>query len=108
MSTDSSCPAVTRGIEMLRIPMADLPPPAIVYAGYLCLKGGMCLEALLSAYSTYAQITEGLPCDDDLYLVTPSIRAEWDIAQRDYELTASTSDPETRRLRVRRKNQAPS
>lgn len=100
------CPAVARGIEMLRLPMGDLPRPALVYAGYLCLRVGMCIETLLSAYSTYAQIVEDLPCDDDLYLATPMIRAEWDVAQRDYELTTVAIGQESPRLRVQRRNRA--
>jgi hypothetical protein len=100
------CPAVARGIEMLRIPMGNLPQTALVYAGCLCLRVGMCIEVLLSAYATYAQIVENLSCDDDLYLATPTIRAEWDVAQRDYELVTVAGDPGSSRLRVQRKSQA--
>jgi hypothetical protein len=97
------CPAVARGIEMLRLPMGDLPQTALIYAGCLCLRVGMCIEVLLSAYSTYAQIVEDLSCDDDLYLATPTIRAEWNIAQRDYELATIEDGPGSSRLRVQRR-----
>jgi hypothetical protein len=100
------CPAVARGIEMLRIPMGDLPQTALIYAGCLCLRVGMCIEVLLSAYSTYAQIVENLPCNDDLYLATPTIRAEWDVAQRDYELATIATGPGSSRLRVQRKKES--
>ncbi len=97
-------PAVTRGMEMLRLPMGDLPQVAIIYAGYLCRRVGMCIEVLLSAYVTYAQIVEGLSCDDDLYLVTPVIHAEWNVAQRDYEIvTLAIGSGGLARLRVQRK-----
>jgi hypothetical protein len=92
---------------MLRLPMASLPREAIIYAGYLCLRVGMCIETLLSAYSTYAQIVEGLSCDDDLYTVTPPIRAEWDVALRDYELVPLAVDQGPPRLRVRLRDEEP-
>lgn len=92
--------AVDRGVHLLtRVPVGDLPPEAIIYAGYLCMKVGMCGEVMLSAYVVYAQIVEGLACDDALYAVTPFIRAEWKRAQRDYERVVD----EAGRLRVRRK-----
>jgi hypothetical protein len=100
------CPAVARGIEMLHLPMGDLPQTALIYAGCLCLRVGMCIEVLLSAYVTYAQIIENLPCDEDLYLATPTIRTEWDVAQRDYELATMASGPGSSRLYVQRKSQA--
>jgi len=87
---------------MLHLPMASLPREALIYAGYLCLRVGMCIETLLSAYTTYAQIVEGLSCDDDLYTVTPTIRAEWDVALRDYELVPLAVEQGPPRLRVQR------
>lgn len=102
LESSNHCPAVARGVEMLRLPMTSLPREAVIYAGYLCLRVGMCTETLLSAYTTYAQIVEGLSCDDDLYTVTPTIRAEWDVALRDYELVPLAVDQGPPRLHVRR------
>ena len=106
-SQDIQSPALTRALEMLRLPMGNLPREALIYAGYLCLRVGMCLETLLSAYATYAQIIEDLPCNDDLYLATPTIRTEWDGAQRDYTLVTVPNGSESPRLRVQRRDQAP-
>lgn len=92
--------AVDRGVELMRVPMRELPHPAIIFAGYLCKKLGMCGEVMLSAYATYAQVVEGLPCDDDLYFASPSVLAMWEEAQRDY---VRVEDPDGR-LRVKRRD----
>ncbi len=82
----AASPAVERGHELFsRTRIGDIPEAAIVYAGYLCTKFGMCGEVMLTGYVVYAQIAEGLECDDILYKVTPEVRAEWDRAQLEYE-----------------------
>ncbi len=96
-------PAVARGMEMLRIPMGDLPSAAILYASYLCRRVGMCTEVMLSAYVAHAQIVDGLACDDPLYFATPEVRAGWEEAQRDYELDEYKGDGGALCRRVRRK-----
>jgi hypothetical protein len=59
--------AVKRGTEMMHVPMNQLPPLAVEFAKKLCREVGGCMEVLLTAYVVYAQLVEGLPCDDDLY-----------------------------------------
>jgi hypothetical protein len=68
----------------MKTPMGELPHEAVIFSGFMCQRYMMCMEVMLSAYCVYAQIIEGLPCDDDLYRVTPRIRDEWDEAQRDW------------------------
>lgn len=78
-------PAVTRGQELFfKVAIEDLPSEAFVYAGYLCIKYGMCSEVMLTAYCHYAQIVEGLECDDDLYSVDSEYRSFWETAQKTY------------------------
>lgn len=85
MSTAQS-PAVDRGVQMAAtVPMADLPHEVFIYAGYLCTKYGMCGETMITAFCHYAQIVEGLACDDELYLATDRARAEWADAQANWE-----------------------
>ncbi len=63
--------AEERGMEMMRIPMGQLPPLALEFAKHLCSQVGMCMEILLTAYTVYAQCVEQLECTDDLYLARP-------------------------------------
>jgi hypothetical protein len=92
-------PAVQRAVEMMHVPMGELPQPALLYAAFLCQKFMMCGEVCLSAYATYAQIVEGLACDDSLYVVTDEHRAWWAEAQRDFE---QVPDPNGK-IRIRRR-----
>lgn len=84
---DYNSPAVNRGVEMMKIPMRDLPAEAFIFAGYMCSKYGMCGEVLLTAYCYYAQIVEGLECanDDELYKAHESVRVDWAFVQREWE-----------------------
>ena len=85
MSTAQS-PAIDRGIQMAAtISMANLPHEAFIYAGYLCMKHGMCSEVMITAYCHYAQIVEGLTCDDAMYLATDRVRADYADAQANWE-----------------------
>lgn len=59
--------AEDRGHEMMLYPIRDLPHLAIAFAKVLCQEFGMCGETLLTAWTIYAQMVEGLPCEDDLY-----------------------------------------
>ena len=68
--------AEERGMEMMQLPMKDLPDLARKFAQYLCLQVGVCMEVLLTAYTVYAQCVEDLPCTDDLYLASP-LHEEW-------------------------------
>lgn len=69
MATKKKKPtALSRGQEMMRIKMCDLPELAIGHLKYLSAKIGMCMEVCLTVYTVYAQIVEGLPCDDELYI----------------------------------------
>lgn len=62
--------AVDRAVEMMKIPMNELPKRAIGYAKFMCNKYMMCGEVLLTSWAHYAQAVEGLECDDDLYKIT--------------------------------------
>lgn len=68
--------AEDRGIEMMLIPMGELPPLALAFAARLCGSRGICGEMLLSAWCSYAQEIEGLVCTDDLYR-SPKWVVEW-------------------------------
>ncbi len=80
----SYSPAVERGIEMMRIPMRDLPEKALIMCRHMCDTYMMCMEVMLTAYVVYAQIEEGLECDDDLYRVDLCLQGEWELAQSRY------------------------
>ena len=62
--------ASDRGMQMMFIPMGQLPPIAIAYARNMCNRMGMCMEVLLSAYTVYAHYVEGYTFDgvDELYI----------------------------------------
>ena len=64
--------AEERGIELLTIPMKDLPALAKDFARKLCKEVGVCIEVMLTAYTIYAQCVENLPCTDSLYKARPS------------------------------------
>lgn len=59
--------ATERGQEMMLIKMGELPKMALDFLEHLVSKVGMCMETCLTAYTVYAQIIEGLSCDDSLY-----------------------------------------
>ena len=68
--------AEERGMEMMSVPMNQLPPLATKYAKKLCGEVGMCMEVLLTAWTVYAQCVEGLTCTDELYKARPQ-DIEW-------------------------------
>jgi hypothetical protein len=68
--------AEQRGMEMMLIPMRDLPPLALEFANKLAREAGMCMETLLTAYTVFAQCAEGLPCTDELYVAREADR-QW-------------------------------
>lgn len=59
--------AEQRGMELLTMPMKDLPDLASQFARFLCQKYGGCTEVFLTAYTVYAQLAESRTCTDDLY-----------------------------------------
>lgn len=59
--------AVERAQEFFSKPGREIPKLAFVYAQELCRRYGGCCEVIISAYAHYAQLEEGLPCNDDLY-----------------------------------------
>jgi len=73
--------AVERGQELMEVPMDQLPEAALKFAADLCRRFGMCGEVCLTAYTIYAQVVEGLPCNDGLYEATEERRAEFEAAQ---------------------------
>jgi hypothetical protein len=56
-----------RGMQMMEIPMGQLPPLALEYSKYLCNRYGMCGEVLLTAYCHYAEAVEGTSTSDIAY-----------------------------------------
>ena len=60
--------AQERASEMMSMKIKDLPLLAKEYLIDLSSRVGFCGEVCLTAYATYAQLEEGLKCDDDLYL----------------------------------------
>lgn len=59
--------AEQRGMQMMSVPIKDLPPVAVDFCHKLCRELGGCLEVYLTAWTVYAQCVEGLKCSDDLY-----------------------------------------
>lgn len=56
---------------------SDIPAKATAYARHIVHQSAACSEVFLTAYAHYAQIEEGLTCDDEMYAVTDAIRAEY-------------------------------
>jgi hypothetical protein len=84
-------PAKGRAQELFAMPRKDVPPIALAYASHMCQRYGGCGEVILTAFAHHAQIAEGLPCADNLYMVD-------DEARRDYAAVAArtvgwTADP---------------
>lgn len=63
--------ALERGMDMMHMPIKDLPKKARLFAKVLCDEVGGCMEVYITAYTVYAQLEEGLHCDDELYLPRP-------------------------------------
>jgi hypothetical protein len=61
--------AVKRAMYLMQVAIKDLPPPAIAIRNHLARMVGMCMEVCITAFAAYAQVVEGLPCTDDLYIV---------------------------------------
>jgi len=66
--------AVERARQMLYIPASKLPPAALALRDKMWRELGMCIEVCLTAFICYAQVIEGLPCDDELYICQPTER----------------------------------
>ena len=70
--------ATTRANELFcNTKNSDVPANAQKYRDYMCRKYAMCGEVILTAFAHYAQIDEGLPCDDEMYKVTDADRVEY-------------------------------
>lgn len=100
MPNVSMSPALTRAMKMFNdIPMGQLPDQALIFCAYMCKKYMGCGEVMLTAYGIYAQIVEGLSCDEEMYAVTDRIREEWDEAQRTLRVQRD-AEGEVGRIRV--------
>jgi len=76
-------PAMHRAVEMFNdIKMVELPDEALIYCAYMCKKYMGCGEVMLTAYCVYAQLAEGLTCDEEMYMADARHRDEWAEAQR--------------------------
>ena len=70
--------AIQRANELFRsVPGSDLPLNALKYRNYMCRKHAMCAEVILTAFAHYAQIDEGLTCNNILYKVSDEDRQEY-------------------------------
>lgn len=56
--------AERRSLELCNEKFLNIPEIAYEYIKYLLSKHGRCGEIFLKAFSHYAQIIEGLPCED--------------------------------------------
>lgn len=59
--------ATERGMQMMEIPMGQLPKRAQNFAKWKCSRVGMCMEVLLFCWCVYANIAEGLVADNPEY-----------------------------------------
>lgn len=67
--------ALERGIELLQTNEGELPILALVFQRNIWKRSGISIEGALTAFTVYAQIVEGLPCEDPNY--------KWDSDQID-------------------------
>jgi len=81
--------AQERGMQMFKTPMGQLPDEALIYCAYMCKKYMGCGEVMLTAYTVYAQIHEGLVCDDEMYMADNRHRSEYAEAQRTLKVIRS-------------------
>lgn len=83
-------PALERGMHMFtKVKMGDLPDEALIYCAYMCKKYMGCGEVMLTAYTVYAQLSEGLECDEEDYKADDRHRSEWSEAQRTLKVIRS-------------------
>ena len=68
--------AEERGMEMMLIPLGQLPVLARKFAKKLASEVGLCGEVYLTAWTSYAQCIEDLECTDALYMVHDTDR-QW-------------------------------
>ena len=78
--------AVQRAYELMLLPMRDAPLMARMYLQNLSSRVGVCGEVCMTAYATYAQLTEKLPCTDDLYTPSPTEVAIYNELAEKYSL----------------------
>lgn len=69
--------ASRRAHELFNAKGSAVPEKARKYRDHMCRKYAACSEVILAAFAHYAQIEEGLPCDEADFVVTEKIRAEY-------------------------------
>lgn len=67
--------ALERAQELMKALGRDWPMKAARAVNFLVNKYGGCGEVILTAFAGYAQVCEGLPCDDPAYAASPELRA---------------------------------
>jgi hypothetical protein len=67
--------AVERAQELMKVLGRDLPPKALLACNFLARKYDSSGEIMLAVFAGYAQVCEGLPCDDPAYAASPELRA---------------------------------
>lgn len=70
--------AIERAEDLMNVPTRALPARARHYGHWLCAKYGMSRQTFLTAYTTYAAVAEGLPCDDPLPCPDGPARRDWE------------------------------
>jgi hypothetical protein len=73
---ESKKTSVDRAVELMSVPAKDLPPIALAFRNQLCSELGMCMEVCLTAFAVYANLVEGLECDDAAY-APRGVDVEW-------------------------------
>lgn len=80
------CPAIERAMVMMRVPLAELPHPALFFLAQAIEEVGLCGETIMTALTVFTQIEEGLECDDEIYKVDDEMRVEYAKAQELWEI----------------------
>lgn len=62
--------ALSEALQMLQIPMKDLPELAKEFLQHLSNKVGMCIEVCITAYAYYNQAVLNMDCSDNLYKIS--------------------------------------
>lgn len=67
--------AMDRANELMSVPGRTLPDLAQRYVARMVGMTGICMEVCYTAFAHYAQVVEGLPCEDPQYKPSESDRA---------------------------------
>lgn len=77
--------AVNYAMEMMTIPLQNVPIEALKYLAFLGDRIGICGDVYVFVYAIHGQIAEKLPCDDEAYKMSSSHQTDYEQAQLEYE-----------------------